>query len=129
MAALAVGHAVALREQYVAEHKILMKSFNDYLGVDEAGKDLILYAAGKDAFAPLKKQYRGFVGCRLDSTLNDQPSMPENCNQDDNSAEAQVKGYRVQQPLGPNHKHHCVLHAARLVPGVTWQLLHCGKRH
>jgi hypothetical protein len=44
----------------VAEHKILMKSNNDYLGVEEAGKNLILYAASKDALAPLKKQYIGF---------------------------------------------------------------------
>ncbi len=34
-----------------------MKSYNDYLGVEEAGKDLILYTAGNDALAPLKKQY------------------------------------------------------------------------
>jgi hypothetical protein len=44
----------------VAEHKILMKSYNDYLGIKEAGKDLILCAAGNDALAPLKKQYIGF---------------------------------------------------------------------
>jgi hypothetical protein len=54
--ALAVRNAAALQEQYVAEHKILMKSYNDYLGVKEAGKNLILYAAGNDAVAPLKKQ-------------------------------------------------------------------------
>jgi hypothetical protein len=60
MAALAVGNAAALREQYVAENKILMKSYNDYLGIKEAGKDLILYAAGNDALALLKKQYIGF---------------------------------------------------------------------
>jgi hypothetical protein len=54
MAALAVGYVAALWEQYVAEHKILMKSYNDYLGVKEVGKDLILYAAGNNALAPLK---------------------------------------------------------------------------
>jgi hypothetical protein len=54
MAALAVRNAAALQEQYVAKHKILMKSYNDYLGVKEAGKDLILYAAGNNALAPLK---------------------------------------------------------------------------
>ncbi len=37
-----------------------MKSYNDYLGIEEASKDLILYAAGDDALAPLKKQYIGF---------------------------------------------------------------------
>jgi hypothetical protein len=60
MAVLTVGSTVPLRKQYVAEHKILIKSYNDYLGVEEAGKDLILYAAGDNALAPLKKQYIGF---------------------------------------------------------------------
>jgi hypothetical protein len=44
----------------MAEHKILQKSYNDYLGVEEAGKELILYAVGNDALAPLKKLYIGF---------------------------------------------------------------------
>jgi hypothetical protein len=44
----------------VAEHKILQKSYNDYLGIKEAGKELILYAVGDDALAPLKKLYIGF---------------------------------------------------------------------
>ncbi len=59
-AALSVGNSAALQEQHVAEHKILQKSYNDYLGVKEAGKELILYAAGDDALAPLKKLYIGF---------------------------------------------------------------------
>jgi hypothetical protein len=65
MAALVVGNAAALQEQYVVEHKILMKSYNDYLGIKEAGKDLTLYAAGNNALAPLKKQYI----CFRDSTV------------------------------------------------------------
>jgi hypothetical protein len=60
MAALTVGNAATLQEQYVAEHKILVKSYNHYLGVEGMGKDLILYAAGNDALALLKKQYIGF---------------------------------------------------------------------
>ena len=59
-AALTAGNAATQREQLVAEHKILQKSYNDYLGVKEAGKELILYAVGDDALAPLKKQYIGF---------------------------------------------------------------------
>jgi hypothetical protein len=59
-AALTVGNAAAQREQLVAEHKILQKSYNDYLGVEEAGKELILYAVGDDALAPLKQLYIGF---------------------------------------------------------------------
>jgi hypothetical protein len=56
MQALAIRNTAALQEQYVAEHKILIKSYNNYRDVEEAGKDLILYAAGHDALAPLKKQ-------------------------------------------------------------------------
>ncbi len=59
-AVLAVRNAAALREQYMMEHKILLKSYNDYLGVKEAGKELILYAVNDYALAPLKKQYIGF---------------------------------------------------------------------
>jgi hypothetical protein len=59
-AALGAGNAAALQEQLVAEHKILKKSYNDYLGVEEAGKELILYAVGDDALASLKKLYIGF---------------------------------------------------------------------
>jgi hypothetical protein len=53
-------NAAALEKQYAAEHKILLKSYNDYLGVEEAGKELILYAAGDNVLALLKKQYIGF---------------------------------------------------------------------
>ena len=59
-AALGVGNAAAQREQLVAEHKQLQGSYASYLGVEEAGKELILYAVGDDALAPLKKQYIGF---------------------------------------------------------------------
>jgi hypothetical protein len=59
-AARNVGNAATQREQLVAEHKILQKSYNDYLGVEEAGKELILYVVGDDALAPLKQLYIGF---------------------------------------------------------------------
>ena len=59
-AALGVGNAAAQREQLVTEHKKLQKSYNDYLGVEEAGKELILYVVGDDALAPLKQLYIGF---------------------------------------------------------------------
>ena len=58
--ALAAGNAASTREQFVAQHKIKQKSYRDYLSVEEAGKELILYAVGDDAVAPLKKQYIGF---------------------------------------------------------------------
>ncbi len=50
----AAGNAAATREQFVAQHKIEQKSYRDYLSVEEAGKELILYAVGDDAVAPLK---------------------------------------------------------------------------
>jgi hypothetical protein len=55
--ALNAGNAVAMRKQFVVQHKIKQKSYRDYLNVKEAGKELILYAVGHDAVAPLKKQY------------------------------------------------------------------------
>jgi hypothetical protein len=58
--ALNAGNDAATREQFVAQHKIKQKSYRDYLNVKEAGKELILYAVGDDAVAPLKKQYIGF---------------------------------------------------------------------
>jgi len=58
--ALTAGNTAALREKLVAEHKILQKRYNDYLDVKEAGKELILYAVGDNALAPLKKLYIGF---------------------------------------------------------------------
>jgi hypothetical protein len=70
MQALTVGNAAALQKQYVAEHKILMKGYNDCLSVKEAGKDLILYAAGNDALAPLKKQYIDFNNLTVLSMIN-----------------------------------------------------------
>jgi hypothetical protein len=53
-AALGNGNSAALREQHMVEQKILQKSCNDYLGIKEAGKELILYAVGDNALAPLK---------------------------------------------------------------------------
>ena len=37
--ALTAGNAAATRKQYVAQHKVKQKSYNDYLSVEEAGKD------------------------------------------------------------------------------------------
>jgi len=54
------GNAAATREQFVAQHKIEQKSYRDYLSVEEVEKELILYAVGDNAVAPLKKQYIGF---------------------------------------------------------------------
>jgi hypothetical protein len=58
--ALNAGNAAATCKQFMAQHKIKPKNYRDYLNVKEAGKELILYAVGDDAVAPLKKQYIGF---------------------------------------------------------------------
>jgi hypothetical protein len=39
--------------------------------------------------------------------------MPENGDQDDDPTKIQVQDKRVQYSLGPNNKHHSVLHATR----------------
>ena len=59
-AALLAGTSAAQRKQLIATHKVTIESHANYLKVEEAGKELILYAVGDDALAPLKKQYIGF---------------------------------------------------------------------
>jgi len=59
-AALIAGTSAAQCEQLVATHKVTIENHVSYLKVEEAGKELILYAVGNDALAPLKKQYIGF---------------------------------------------------------------------
>ena len=59
-AAMVAGTSAAQRKQLVATHKVTIESHANYLKVEEAGKELILYAVGDDALAPLKKQYIGF---------------------------------------------------------------------
>ncbi len=69
-AALGMGNAAAQREQFVAKHKVLQSSYANYLGVEEAGKELISYAVGDNALAPLKKQYIGFGDTMILSMLD-----------------------------------------------------------
>jgi hypothetical protein len=67
---LGVGNMAAQRKQFVAKHKVLQSSYANYLGVEEAGKELILYAVGNNALAPLKKQYIGFGDTTILSMLD-----------------------------------------------------------
>jgi hypothetical protein len=53
--ALNAGKVAATCKQFMAQHKIKQKSYRDYLNVEEAGKELILYAIDNDAVAPLKE--------------------------------------------------------------------------
>jgi hypothetical protein len=59
-AALVAGVSAAQRNQIVAQHKVEQRAYADYLGAQEAGKELLLYGVGDDALAPLKKQYINF---------------------------------------------------------------------
>jgi hypothetical protein len=56
-AALVTGVSAAQREQLVAQHKEEQRVYANYLGLQEAGRELLLYGVGDDALAPLKKQY------------------------------------------------------------------------
>ena len=58
--ALNAENAAATCKQFIAKHKIMQNSYRDYLSIEEAGKELILYAIGNNAIAPLKKQNIGF---------------------------------------------------------------------
>jgi hypothetical protein len=60
VAALAPGVSAAQREQLVAQHKEEQTAYADYLGSQEAGKELLIYGEGDDALAPLKKQFINF---------------------------------------------------------------------
>jgi hypothetical protein len=58
--ALGAGVSAAQQDQIVANHKEAQHSYAEYLGAQEAGKELILYGVGDNALAPLKKQYNDF---------------------------------------------------------------------
>ncbi len=68
--ALSAGNAAVTQEQFVAQHKIKQKSYRDNLNIEEAGKELILYAVGDDTVAPLKKEYIGFGDTTVLAMIN-----------------------------------------------------------
>jgi hypothetical protein len=53
-AALAAGVSAVHGEQIIAQHKETQTAYTEYLGAQEAGKELLLYDIGNDALAPLK---------------------------------------------------------------------------
>ncbi len=59
-AALVAGVSAAQQEQLVAQHKEAQTTYANYLGAQEAGKELLLYSVGVNALTPLKKQYNNF---------------------------------------------------------------------
>jgi hypothetical protein len=68
-AALDANVSTAQHKQIVAHHKEEQTSYADYLGAQEAGKELLLYGAGDDALAPLKKQYINFRDATIHSMI------------------------------------------------------------
>jgi hypothetical protein len=59
-ASLIAGVSAAQQEQLIAQHKEAQMTYANYIGAQEAGKELLLYGVGADALAPLKKQYINF---------------------------------------------------------------------
>jgi hypothetical protein len=68
-AALGANVSTAQHKQIVAHHKEEQTSYADYLGAQEAGKELLLYGVGNDALAPLKKQYINFGDATIHSMI------------------------------------------------------------
>jgi hypothetical protein len=67
--ALGAGISAAQQEQISANHKDDQTSYAKYLGVQEAGKELILYGVGDNVLAPLKKQYINFGDATIHSMI------------------------------------------------------------
>jgi hypothetical protein len=69
VAALAAGVSAAHQEQITVQHKEMKMVYTKYLGVQGAGKELLLYGIGDDALAPLKKQYINFGNATIHSMI------------------------------------------------------------
>jgi hypothetical protein len=67
--ALAAGVSAAHQEQITTQHKEMQTAYTDYLGAQEAGKELLLYGVGNDALALLKKQYINFGNATIHSMI------------------------------------------------------------
>ncbi len=65
--ALGAGVSTTQQEQIVANHKDDQTSYAEYLGAQEAGKELILYGVEDNMLAPLKKQYINFGDATIHS--------------------------------------------------------------
>jgi hypothetical protein len=60
VAAIIAGVSAAQQKQLVAQHKEEQTTYANYLGAQEAGKELLLYNVSANVLAPLKKQYINF---------------------------------------------------------------------
>ncbi len=68
-AALVAGVSAAQQEQLVAQHKEAQTTYANYIGAQEAGKELLLYGVGADGLASLKKQYINFGNATIHSMI------------------------------------------------------------
>ncbi len=68
-AALVAGVCVAQQKQLVAQHKEAQTTYANYIGGQEAGKELLLYGVGAGALALLKKQYINFGNATVHSMI------------------------------------------------------------
>jgi hypothetical protein len=68
-AALSAGVSTAQHEQIIMQHKETQRAYTEYLGEQEAGKELLLYGIGNNALAPLKKQYINFDNATIHAMI------------------------------------------------------------
>jgi hypothetical protein len=68
-AALVAGVSTAQQEQLIAQHKEAQKTYADYIGAQESGKEMLLYNVGTNALVPLKKQYINFGDAMIHSMI------------------------------------------------------------
>ncbi len=70
-AAVALGSNVSAAQckQIVTRHKEERMAYADYLGAQEAGKELLLYGVGDNALAPSQKQYINFGDATIHSMI------------------------------------------------------------
>jgi hypothetical protein len=99
--ALAAGVSAAQREQIITQHKEEQTVYANYLGSQEAGKELLLYSVGDNALAPLKKQYINFGNATIHSMiLHLQEKMAIKMT---TSQKFKLQGQGVQEAVGSNH--------------------------
>jgi hypothetical protein len=95
-AALGANVSAVQRKQIVPRHKEEQTSYANYLGVQDAGKELLLYGMGDNALAPLKKQYINFGDATIHSMilyLREKMAIKMTMSQ---KFEYKSKGYRKQ---------------------------------
>jgi hypothetical protein len=68
-AALIAGVSAAQWEQLVVQHKEAQTTYANYIGAQEAGKEMLLYGVGANALAPLKKHYINFGNATIHSII------------------------------------------------------------